>query len=49
MDGKKRNIQHKISGLLKNFPVVVILGTRQCGKSTIAQMVGALHIGNILI
>ena len=41
MDGKKRNIQRKINTLLEMFPVVVILGTRQCGKSTIAQMTGA--------
>lgn len=40
MDGKKRNIQQKISELLLQFPIVVILGTRQCGKSTIAQIVG---------
>jgi predicted AAA+ superfamily ATPase len=41
MDGKKRNVQYKISELLSFFPIVVILGTRQCGKSTISQIVGA--------
>lgn len=40
MDGKKRNVQSKINALLSQFPVVVILGTRQCGKSTVAKMVG---------
>jgi predicted AAA+ superfamily ATPase len=40
MDGRKRNIQSKINDLLSQFPIVVILGTRQCGKSTIAQIVG---------
>ncbi|MDD4973419.1 MAG: ATP-binding protein [Bacteriovorax sp.] len=40
MDGKKRNIQYKINTLLSQFPIVVILGTRQCGKSTIAKIVG---------
>lgn len=40
MDGLDRNIQNKISRLLKNFPVLVILGVRQCGKSTISKMVG---------
>lgn len=38
MDGKKRNLEQKINKLLKLFPVVVILGARQCGKSTIAKM-----------
>ena len=37
MDGKKRNLETKIESLLKMFPVVVILGVRQCGKSTIAR------------
>jgi predicted AAA+ superfamily ATPase len=40
MDGKNRNVEYKISILLRQFPIVVILGTRQCGKSTIAKMVG---------
>ena len=34
-----RNITSKISKLLKIFPVVAIIGPRQCGKSTLAQMV----------
>lgn len=37
MAGLKRNIQSKINRLLKTFPVVVILGVRQCGKSTLAK------------
>ncbi len=40
MDGKTRNLQRKINELLLQFPIVVILGTRQCGKSTIAKMIG---------
>lgn len=39
MDGKKRNLERKINSLLDMFPVVVILGVRQCGKSTLAKMV----------
>ncbi len=40
MDAVRRNIEHKISYLLKNFPVVAILGVRQCGKSTLAKKLG---------
>ena len=40
MDVIKRNIEHKIASLLKNFPVVAILGVRQCGKSTLAKKLG---------
>jgi len=39
MDGKKRNIAQKIDRLAQFFPVVVILGARQCGKSTLAKMI----------
>ncbi|MFV2058773.1 MAG: ATP-binding protein [Thiohalomonadales bacterium] len=39
MDGKKRNIAQKIDRLAHFFPVVVILGARQCGKSTLAKMI----------
>ena len=39
MDGLKRHQAHKIRRLLKSFPVVVITGPRQCGKSTLARMV----------
>jgi uncharacterized protein len=40
MDGKDRNQLNKINRLLNTFPVVVILGPRQCGKSTLAKMLG---------
>ena len=38
MDGKKRNLENKINNLLNYFPVVIILGVRQCGKTTLARM-----------
>jgi len=38
MDDIKRNIERKIDRLAQNFPAVVILGARQCGKSTLSQM-----------
>ncbi len=38
MADKKRNIQSKINELLGFFPVVIILGVRQCGKTTLAKM-----------
>ncbi len=34
-----RNLYNKINTLLKIFPVVIILGVRQCGKTTLAQMI----------
>ena len=37
MDALMRNIQPKIERLLERFPIVVILGARQCGKSTLAK------------
>ena len=37
MDGKKRNLENKILQLLESFPCVVILGVRQCGKSTLVK------------
>jgi predicted AAA+ superfamily ATPase len=40
MDGLRRNVEHKINRLMSSFPVLVILGVRQCGKSTISRMVG---------
>ena len=40
MDALKRHLTAKINRLLASFPVVVILGARQCGKSTLAQMIG---------
>ena len=39
MDGIKRHQFNKISRLLESFPVVVLTGPRQCGKSTLARMV----------
>jgi uncharacterized protein len=38
MTGLKRNLETKVNHLLKNFPVVIILGVRQCGKTTLARM-----------
>ena len=40
MDYLPRNLLPKIERLLKTFPAVAILGVRQCGKSTLAKMVG---------
>lgn len=37
MNGLKRNVAKKINYLLDNFPVVVILGVRQAGKTTLAK------------
>ena len=34
----KRWKQKEIAGLLKQFPVVAVIGPRQCGKTTLAQM-----------
>jgi predicted AAA+ superfamily ATPase len=33
-----RNIETKLNDLLTYFPVVIILGVRQCGKTTLAKM-----------
>jgi uncharacterized protein len=38
MADQKRNIQNKIDELMRFFPVVIILGVRQCGKTTLAKM-----------
>ncbi|MFH0786362.1 MAG: ATP-binding protein [Pseudomonadota bacterium] len=38
MADKKRNIEKKIDELLGFFPVTIILGVRQCGKTTLAKM-----------
>ena len=40
MDALNRNLAQRIQRLLVNFPIVVILGVRQCGKSTLAKMIG---------
>jgi predicted AAA+ superfamily ATPase len=37
MTGLKRNLEYKINELLKLFPAVIIIGTRQCGKTSIAK------------
>lgn len=38
MTDQKRNLETKINELLVYFPVVIILGVRQCGKTTLAKM-----------
>lgn len=38
MADKKRNLETKINHLMDYFPVVIILGVRQCGKTTLAKM-----------
>ena len=38
MSDKKRHLETKINSLLGYFPVVIILGARQCGKTTLAKM-----------
>lgn len=38
LDGYPRQIAERVEKLLKRFPVVVILGARQVGKSTLAKM-----------
>ena len=40
MDALARNLLPKVQRLLNSFPAVAILGVRQCGKSTLAKMVG---------
>ena len=40
MDVLTRNLEHRIQNLHTNFPIVVILGVRQCGKSTLAKVIG---------
>ena len=37
MIGKKRNLYEKVLKLLTYFPVVVILGARQTGKTTLSR------------
>jgi len=38
MTDKKRNLENKINNLMFYFPVVIILGVRQCGKTTLAKL-----------
>ena len=40
MDVLNRNLRTRIEQLSANFPIIVILGVRQCGKSTLAKTVG---------
>jgi predicted AAA+ superfamily ATPase len=40
MDVLRRNLQKRIEQLSANFPIIVILGVRQCGKSTLAKTLG---------
>jgi predicted AAA+ superfamily ATPase len=40
MDALTRNLQARIEHLCTNFPIIVILGVRQCGKSTLAKTLG---------
>lgn len=40
MDYLQRNLEPRIKRLLSTFPIVVILGVRQCGKSTLAKTIG---------
>ena len=37
----KRNLEDEISDLFEYFPAVIIQGARQCGKSTMAQMIAS--------
>jgi len=39
MTDLKRNLTTKINDLLTYFPIVIILGVRQCGKTTLAKMI----------
>ncbi len=38
MSDLRRNLEVKINALLGYFPVVIILGVRQCGKTTLARI-----------
>ena len=38
MTDKKRILETKINNLADYFPVVIILGARQCGKTTLVKM-----------
>jgi uncharacterized protein len=39
MNALKRNLSKNINELLEYFPIVIILGVRQCGKTTLARQV----------
>lgn len=38
-----RLIEKSLLGKLKTFPVVVLLGPRQCGKTTLAKKLGHIY------
>ena len=40
MNAINRNLEPQIKKLLKTFPIVAILGVRQCGRSTLAKKMG---------
>ncbi|MEP6596474.1 MAG: ATP-binding protein [Ginsengibacter sp.] len=42
MRNDKRLLRNKLTGLLKQFPAVAILGTRQVGKTTLAKQLAAV-------
>ncbi len=39
----------EIDDLLQDFPVVAIIGPRQCGKSTLAQYVASMHANAVFL
>lgn len=39
MSDLERNLSQRVQRLLNHFPAVLILGVRQCGKSTLAKMI----------
>lgn len=45
----KRNIQEEIENSLKTFPIVVILGSRQVGKTTLAKVIQKNFINSIYL
>lgn len=44
----KRLLQTKLTGLLKQFPAIAILGPRQAGKTTLAKQMAGVKKGNTL-
>lgn len=44
-----RNIEHQIKADLKQFPAVALIGPRQCGKSTTAQVIGEQYTNFIYL
>lgn len=39
MTGLKRNLADKVATLLEDFPIVAVVGVRQCGKTTLSKQV----------